>query len=74
MRRLLFEKYDSIRAVWHYHSRTFYSRIGTGLDVPDALKTAMPNLEIHVDGEFWYEINAYIHKKERGRWDGEDAV
>ena len=41
-----------MRSVWHPKEKQFYSRAGKVFDMPEWVKTEMPN--IPVDGEIWY--------------------
>lgn len=52
--RLMFEKYDGIRAVWHPTERVFYSRKGNVLTLPHLVTDSMPS--IWLDGEIWYAL------------------
>lgn len=50
--RWLFEKYDGIRGFWNPLQKTFFSRHGKRLRMPQRIIDAMPN--IFLDGELWY--------------------
>jgi len=50
--RWLFEKYDGIRAFWNPLKKTFYSRLGNVLNIPQEIVDAMPE-DIFLDGEIW---------------------
>ena len=49
----MFEKYDGIRGFWNPQRKTFYSRLGNALPIPDDIRDQMPD-DIFLDGELWY--------------------
>jgi len=53
MYRWVFEKYDGVRGFWNPATKTFYSRSGHPLRLPQEVTDAMPN-DIFLDGEIWY--------------------
>jgi len=48
----MLEKYDGIRGFWNPNTKTFYSRRGTKLFIPQDITDAMPD-DIFLDGEIW---------------------
>jgi len=50
--RWIFEKYDGVRGFWNPTTKTFYSRTGHPLRLPQKVTDAMPN-DIFLDGEIW---------------------
>jgi len=49
----MFEKYDGVRAFWVPEKRTFYSRNGNPLSLPQEVVDSMP-ADLYLDGELWF--------------------
>jgi len=48
----LFEKYDGVRGFWNPEKKSFYSRLGNKLRIPQQIIDDMPS-GIYLDGELW---------------------
>lgn len=53
LNRWMFEKYDGVRAIWNPVKRSFYSRHGNVLSMPQHMVEHMPT-KVFLDGELWY--------------------
>ena len=47
----MFEKYDGVRGFWNPLKKSFYSRKGRRLNLPNEITETMPNE--FLDGELW---------------------
>ena len=54
----MFEKYDGVRAFWVPEKKTFYSRNGNPLSLPQEVVDSMP-ADLYLDGELWFGIYIY---------------
>lgn len=48
----MFEKYDGVRGFWNPLKRSFYSRTGKRIELPQAIIEALPR-DLFLDGELW---------------------